>query len=223
MGGKQEELRRLHINELDKASDRIGPTSTDAMEWLLDFAQCEIEALSIGDFSNRSYELASFTSSRGYLGNHYIISEQRWAWIVDQGFTLPSRSQAIEAQKMINTHLIHLLLSRYTRITIEKFKLEVEVTQDRVYLTPSTEYALQYHLATLLGLYGHRIGRCRACERIFLAGRSDKTFCSTRCQSRIATQRFRQTRKVKTKRTNRTAERTSRGGRNLKNKRKEKR
>jgi len=41
-----------------------------------------------------------------------------------------------------------------------------------------------YQMAYLLGEMGPRIRRCRGCQRLFLAGRTDKAFCSGLCQAK---------------------------------------
>ena len=42
-----------------------------------------------------------------------------------------------------------------------------------------------YKVLLALQACGGRVGRCNACSRLFLADRTNQTYCSTRCQSRV--------------------------------------
>ena len=50
----------------------------------------------------------------------------------------------------------------------------------------------EYRFAHLLVDYSGRIRRCPECQRIYLAIRFDQTYCGPRCQTRVATRKWRE-------------------------------
>jgi hypothetical protein len=50
----------------------------------------------------------------------------------------------------------------------------------------------EYRFAHLLVDYSGRIRRCPECQRIYLAIRVDQIYCGPRCQTRVATRKWRE-------------------------------
>ncbi|THJ24515.1 MAG: hypothetical protein CAF45_004910 [Nitrospira sp. CG24E] len=48
---------------------------------------------------------------------------------------------------------------------------------------PHYDAAFTYQMINLVAEFGPRLGQCRYCKTMYLAGRSDKTYCSAVCQA----------------------------------------
>ena len=72
---KPEQIRKEYLDEIDKALVRIGSISSEAINWLIRFAQLDVPSLSVGDFQNLQFELAAFSMFGNYLGKSYVVSE----------------------------------------------------------------------------------------------------------------------------------------------------
>ena len=205
---RQIETERDLWNELYKAAERIGTQTNLVMKWLLRFAQCDVRALSIGDSSNLSFELACFAMI-GAPGiklpfPHQIDLKDEWSNKVTPTLTLPRREEALRLQDMIKGHINKLLSTGHTEFTTPALTRSIGkyAGSDRGYSFYSlsakdAHHAFEYHFGSLLASHAQRIRRCDACGQIYLGVRKAQQFCSTRCQNRVATQRFRKRLKEK--------------------------
>jgi hypothetical protein len=189
---KRRESDELVYAEYEKAFERVGVSEGDQVRWLVNLAQTDIDALSSGDVTNRAFELATFTLWGGARQRESIImSETRWKHPGTHYSTYPSKEEIEVHQQWLKKQLDHLLRFGHAHIGLSNLKIEVGSCQGRPYFQVLTSFAFEYRAAQLIGNHAHRIRRCGACQRIFLAVREKQNWCSTRCQSRMGTQRFR--------------------------------
>jgi hypothetical protein len=181
------------------ALDRLmGPSR--ALEWLLEFAQQNLNNLSPGQWTDLSAELAVFSkygpvattppSIAGWLGSRSMIS--------------PSRKEATAWQHLILAALNSLLDKGFAKFP------PAQITGYIVYLkakdkvssyvrAKGREQSFVYHAFRSLEGEVRRIKRCEVCQRIYLADRKTQIFCSIKCQGRATQRRF-VARRQKTKR-----------------------
>jgi len=188
----QEDAETPARAEYAKALGRIGPTPAHAVRWLLKFIQENIDELSSGDLTNRAFEIASFaywgTGDKGPS----LASIKQWKWAGSKYLTYPEGDEIKTLQRSLRNHIERLLRSGHTAFEIQKLKLDIGADHDTPYFSLSTESAFEYRIAVSLGEQAHRIRRCGSCQTIFLAVRRKQQWCSTRCQSRMGTKRFRE-------------------------------
>jgi hypothetical protein len=195
-------------SELRKAQARIGDTPEAVMRWVLTFSRLHLLALSKGDWSNRQYEMCALCQY------HHLWDPQAGpkpeVWLTDAAGTgipfrkLLGQEQAKTVQNFINGCLEAILGQRPLALDFHIkrtlcFRPSQKGLEECEELITSTEplMVFQYFLFDAFKRFAHRIRRCpeyqRAeCAGVFLADRRDQEYCSTRCQSRVATQRWRQ-------------------------------
>ncbi len=189
---KPEQLRKEYLDEIDKALVRIGSLSSEAINWLIRFAQLDVPSLSVGDFQNLQFELAAFSIFGNYLGKSYVVSEGRGSQAVVDNFRLLRKGEAVTLQGVVKEALGRLVKKVPGKLKISVLALEVGSVGDTGYCVPSTPNAFEFHAALLLGKHAPRIRRCNECGKIYRAMRRRQQFCSTQCQNRSGARRYRQ-------------------------------
>lgn len=181
--------------EFVKAGQRLlaqrgayGGAVPSALMWLLTFSQENLDALSAGGLADRWEEAKRFAVDAGLGGAaepgeppftnqaSLTISMPRPAPILD---TLKSLQRA--AQDVLRAYL------ETGQATSEALRIALHVSRTRrgVFVHAADLRAgFLYQLFHLLGASGSRIRQCRCCARLLLAGRTDKEFCSARCQAK---------------------------------------
>jgi hypothetical protein len=117
-------------------------------------------------------------------------------------YTLPSRKEAAQLQRTILGYLEKLWDTAIAPITFSDLTVIVTLPgafHDRygsvlVATKPKTK-EFEYRFAVLLPQYSGRIRRCQECQRLFLAARRDQAFCQPRCQMRVASRKYRNSKK----------------------------
>ena len=186
--GQPTDEQRRQVEEFTKAGARIqrqrgvyGGSRPAALAWLLTFAQEDARTYSLGELSDRWEEVKRFAHDGGL------------------GFAEPPLSNQAGARPVIpgprDKHTILMLqqeLKAYLDIYIEHGEVRTNgVTIDMLVrrappglsVNADAHPAFLYQAFHLLGEIGQRIRKCRRCQKLFLAGRSDKTFCSGTCQA----------------------------------------
>lgn len=178
--------------EYEKASARIGTSEADQVRWLLNLAQTDVEALSSGDVTNRAFEMAAFARWGGTKEGRTIASEGTGKHAATDYSTYYSQEEIDEHRQSLKKHIDRLLKTGHTRFELSNVSVDIGSLQGVPYFLVSSPSAFEYRAANLLAPHAHRIRQCSACQRIFLAVRNKQKWCSTRCQSRMGTQRFRE-------------------------------
>ena len=216
-------MRRLYWEELSKALNRIGDTSTDAMNWVLMFVQQEEGAFSEGDWTNLQYEIAYLArfgvpQSSSLKGTKFLPSGD-WSKHLSQkeieGIPTkitseqiksmterPSKEAVKELLTMSRAYIEDLLETKKAAVKLSgkiTRYVSYDPARDQVdtWTSGNVQDAFLSTLVDLFALHGNRLNRCQDCKRIFLANRSDQRFCGTRCQSRAGTERFRKSPTIK--------------------------
>ena len=189
--------------ELLKAVGRIGKSSEEIMQWLFGFVRRDWVSLSKGDRINRQYEITAFTHLRRFanspsrLASDVILTDEAGTDTNVTGLISDGDAEAIQqnARKMLDA-------------IIEKSPLSFSLPINRALLfrhTPgdwieiitikSPLVIFKHFVFEALKIHINQIRRCPEfqhdeCLGFFLVKRR-KRFCSSKCQSRCATNRWR--------------------------------
>ncbi len=210
-----------HHRDLEKARLRIGDNPIKAMEWALRFGQEDLSALSEENLRDLRYEIAIFAQV-GPQGMERPLPQgtttQDWSWrLREKGEVAPwepaekeielRRLPPLEALKELHDgivqHVDELIRTGRTEFPRTSGKLVIQYSDDHDcavnYFHPlmskedTRENAFWSFFAHLLTSRAHRIRRCTECRRVFLAGRRNQHYCTVRCQSRVASRKYRNT------------------------------
>lgn len=184
--------------EFVKAGGRItsesgvyGGAAQSAMVWLLKFRGIDVASLSTGGLTDKLMEVVRFSFDGGLIFNRGLGSsdEGRHERLTIEGLTIAPLSVApgdflSELQRKVRG-----LLDQYLReghLHIENLVVSLDVWRTRPGVTIHSDNlttGFLYHMGQLLGMLGHRLRTCRHCKTCFLAGRTDKAYCSRPCQA----------------------------------------
>ncbi len=158
-----------------------------ALAWALKFAQLSLDQLSHGDRFNLLLELFHFCRDGGgtherpdSINKHAAQDLELIEKNTEQfaGYWRDLQRLVIDQVELFLKGEPVILPIRVTlniRRGIHPPRIESEVTGS----------SFQYQFAHLLSECGDRIRLCRGCKKYFLAGRSDKKWCSGLCQATI--------------------------------------
>jgi hypothetical protein len=169
-----------------------------ALAWLLTFAQEPITALSLTELTLRWEEVKRFAEDAG-LGEGPPLTNQRSIWpqlpaVVASPFThqrtTPGpgvRDFLQSVQAVVSTSLKLYVTEK--RIRYGGLAIDIEVNEDTpgvIVHAADLQTGFFYQMYHLLGDLRRRIKQCgyRSCQRLFLAGRADRAFCSGLCQAK---------------------------------------
>jgi len=163
-----------------------GGVKPSALAWLVDFLQEDLDVLSKSplELASRLAEVMRFSVDGGLSGTGepapLIGIKLVWpGW--------PERHSSLELAAAIQKRAKDIL-NRYLAEGVAYFDdLTITLIAWRepccvAVEAESVESGFLYQMAALLRDLGTRIRACRRCNRQFLAGRSDKLFCSGSCQ-----------------------------------------
>jgi hypothetical protein len=189
--------------EFHKAGERLmaqrgqyGGARPCALVWVIQFAQEDLQALATGGLLDRLEEVNRFSFDAG-ISSAFLQGDTRVLLIptiinsVSIGFppTATPLSVLMDLQRDV-----YKLLDAYVRgqeVKIESGQVSYEVTRKKD-IPNSGRVTRHMHgmkdaallqVLHLLAELGHRIKTCTYCEKLFLAGRMDKQFCSGLCQA----------------------------------------
>jgi hypothetical protein len=195
---------RLHhgSQQIDEVRRRIGRNSADMMRWAIRFSEMNLTALSSADMLNVCLELATFAEPMALMlrpGDKFpwrIVPDNealvRWKVpdvekVLAYQDTIHSTLEDVVKGRMIEFHtptMTHCLL--WGGLEPDDTELAYLMTADK---DPDAPYTLA--LLRLLMLHGGNLRSCLECEHTFLAERRNQTFCSSKCQTRAGTRRYR--------------------------------
>jgi hypothetical protein len=208
-------LVRKHYKELGLAERRLGQTPIRILQWLVNFANKELEDLNLIDLQKREYEVAHFSifglHPRQDVSPFDLLTDDRsesgWSQHIGRGLTLPNKADLLELQKEVRQFLDQLIDQQHTTIRLQDLRLNIQAVrfESQGFLDVSCsriQDAFFYHEVPLFTLYAGRLRRCAEsdCKNRFLSMRRQQKFCSTTCQSRVATRRYRVNQEEKRKR-----------------------
>ena len=150
-----------------------------------------------------AFEVASFVDDVANRHGEEIATEGGWSVqsIPGEKFrgTIPSRAEAKEIQTMVLRSLENLWKKAVAAFTFPQFTIIVTLPgadherKGSVFVATKRKVKeFEYRFAHLLVDYSGRIRRCPECQRIYLAIRFDQTYCGPRCQTRVATRKWRE-------------------------------
>src|SRR6476659_5034050 len=203
MSPTRRDIKAEFEQELEKAWQRITANPNGSIGWLIDFLQRDLDTLTPSEWMVVAYEVASF-GEEASPDKYSMPTASLRGWSVQAilheavQYTLPSRNEAIGLQRTIRHHLEQLwehgvapvTFSALTLISTAPGALTARHGSLLVGTKPKTR-EVEYRVAVLLAQYAGRIRRCKECHRIFLAIRCDQLFCTTRCQMRVASRKWR--------------------------------
>ena len=127
--------------------------------------------------------------------------EARWATKAFGSYTIPNLNEATKLQQDARKIIDELIEEGSTsiRLPASEFELGKDPKRRVGYLRVVHDHprnAFLYHFIPLVFALATWIKRCKrdGCTRRYLAVRQKQLYCSLRCQSRIATQRYRKKR-----------------------------
>lgn len=173
-----------HVHQLAmefvKAGRRIlkergvyGGERPSALAWLLRLVQDELPDLSQGQLSDRFMEVMSF-------GMDGVSRDSSLS--VEASLPQDPLSFLIKLQSELRGLVNEFLMEGKAELPSLTVKLEVWQSRQGVVVNADLRTSFLYQSAHLLGELGSRVRRCKNCPKIFIAGRTDKRFCSGRCQ-----------------------------------------
>lgn len=186
--------------EFHKAAQRLmsqrgqyGGARPCALAWAIAFAQENLSALARGGQSDRYEELKRFGFDGG-LTEAILQGDSQSSLLLNISVEYPARAEPLDALAEIQRE-VRSRLDAYLRgepVTLEGAKVSYEVTRTvadplsgRVLLhVHSLKDAVLLHLFHFLAELGPRTKSCLYCDKLFLAGRIDKRFCSGACQAK---------------------------------------
>ncbi|NOS82765.1 MAG: hypothetical protein HOP32_14405 [Nitrospira sp.] len=190
-------------HELQEAGTRIqdqvgkyGGARAAALAWLVAFLQEHVATYSAGDWQNRWWETLRFCRDGGLgpeeprLSNLRSVTRSlpgRLAGPYDpiRLYPGPADREWMEGlQGVWLTNVQHYVTGGEVPTGDQPVNFKVQKgTPGMVVTVPNDDAAFAYQLIHLLAEFGPRLGQCRYCTTIYLAGRSDKLYCAAVCQA----------------------------------------
>ena len=183
-------------NEFRKAGERIqdargiykgGRPAAKALAWALNFSQEDPTTYSHGEWSNKWAEVKRFAQDAG-LGQDeppitHAVKVRVWPELAFPGSIEKRalRTMQCEAKAYFEIYV------KKGQVRTNGILLDLSVSKavSRVSVLADLHPSFLYQVFHLLADCGPRIRQCQGCERFFLAGRSDKKWCSGICQATI--------------------------------------
>jgi hypothetical protein len=207
--------------EIRQVQPRVGHGPIERLRWALDFAQKDLDALTVGDWANLQREFVAFGAVYLSLPEPQDAAVERKRrqyrqgslqddplWVSGSGaeeVPLPSRELLREVQREWRA-VIGPFLSPAADGVVGPLNFVLAIgriadeaggrTRAFVLRDDTSDPKTLVPLALLLGSYAHRLGTCQAqgCGRWFVGDRKNQRFCSRECNNRESLRAFRQRR-----------------------------
>lgn len=179
------------INEINKAIQRVGDTPIARFQWVLRFAQSDLNSFSIGDWINFHAELSAFQLNSAEQALNILDKKHRTISYTNK--TSPIETEIIEFQKWIKICINGILKKEAIRILLPTFAITLSppplenMTEPWIRREASKDlWAIAKHAVMILfGEFAHKLRCCPGCSILFLADRKNQNYCSRNCQSRV--------------------------------------
>lgn len=190
--------------KLEEGLELFCQGTAKAMQWMLDFAQEDIESMSLSRWDDLAYEIESLVihGITPQIERVNLYETKGWAVHVLDFVTVPTRKEALALQETIVGHLNALIEQGSTQIEMPPMTLGISTcpncpnVQKPVLSAKSVHEVFRYYFARLLSLHSSLLRKCGDCSRFFLAIRRNQKYCSDRCQSRVSTAKYRGSKKA---------------------------
>ena len=198
--------------EVLKGDRRIGASSRALVAWLLRFSRLDIPTLSEGDLLNLQHEAMAFSlravpavgrgPSLQYVPSIMFVRNSSQFLL----FRL-TREHLLIFQQDVRRMLEGIAAKGHIDLNIPAGTAHLGHTKETedgpetwavVFVSAEPAIGYYYGLLHCLAQHALEIRKCPACSKLFLAGRRNKNFCSSQCQSRVATNRYREKHGLKT-------------------------
>jgi hypothetical protein len=203
--GYDQQTHREFWNEIRRAWQRITGTPGGPMGWILNFAQRDLEPLVPSEWNLLAFEVAAFAFQFPVSAWGNLSQEDVWSVRLFHGeqhlvASLPSRKEGQELRTMLLSHLNQFVSTKSLSVSIPKLTIEIDVERlpqlDRPIVSAVVKMdrvakRFEYCFAHLLAHHAPNVRRCQECSRIFLAKRHDQIYCTSRCQTRVASRKWR--------------------------------
>ena len=198
-----------HVVEVYQAVLRAGGSPTHAMKWLLEFAQRDLSLLSEGDWLNLSYEVIAFARfgllkqphqktlvRRNARSSGLITTSPEWEDITED-VTLPSKDEIAKLRRFTWEQIEAIVQKDVADIDVGHIRIRLKrIPPTWVYtrlIVDLLESGFAFHLAHHFADQAAWIRRCPECTKYFLAERRNQLYCSSSCQTRMASRKYRAT------------------------------
>lgn len=194
---------KVFWNEVKKASQRIGLSSEDALEWLLRLAQTDIPELSEGQWADLRAELEVFFHCGPPKSDHemadlfFFTGHQgapSWSpFLQRSGDVIRFQSTLRESLRALTEKGVATFPPIRVTPQIVRGTTRKKGVQSRLDLQPLSDKPFDrfiFHAVPLIEEYKNRIRSCRECGTLFLAYRGTQLFCTPRCQNRYTQRQF---------------------------------
>lgn len=212
MARKKSGKESLTIVDIYRLQGRVGRSPIERLEWVVDFAQRDLQDLTPGDWLNLSQELWAFSVTRVLWDGPYPFPLNNASLFYASIYfgrikpTLPTRAKAKGYQKDMRDVLDRLDRTNKASYGPIKKTLQATLYQRRAETNAYIRvfYALfgaardlregQNLIERFFDLLAEARGfldRCadEKCGRWFVSGRFEQKFCSNKCQNRVKSRR----------------------------------
>ena len=209
---KDQRRRELPFPQYEQIQMRVGREPRERLAWALAFAQRDLSCLTVGDWENIRWELWAFTlipfwkpaearASQGRVYEAYDFAEQADVISAQTKFGETLADLQHKGFSMIGPVAEILIVpwsrtekGQTLRVALEELTPGEFPPPDSLYwpLSDFSTYA-ESRFGLLIGQFGEYLQICpkKDCGRWFVANRSNQDYCSSRCQMRAATNRYR--------------------------------
>lgn len=169
------------------------------IRWLLTFIDQDLKQLSEGDWLNLRHEataLAETAGERSAENTEELLKRGHISLDARLG-VVPTQEEIMSLQCKTRKAITQLLSEGQTiidPITLKFyiFRVDKKGACMRSSIEGSPVDKSMYKISYLLGRYGGMIDKCPECRHLFLADRKNQAYCSTKCQSRVTSRRYRE-------------------------------
>lgn len=220
-GNKKDQRRRkLPFPEYEKIQMRVGREPRERLAWALAFAQRDLDSLTPGGWEDIRWELWAFTLIPFWKPAEAGGDQER----IYEAYDFAEQADVISAQTKFGETLWDLqhkgwsMIGPVTELLIvpwsktetgQHFRVAFEALTHGAVPSPGSLYWPLSEFSTyaesrfglLIGQFGEYLHICpeKDCGRWFVANRTNQDYCSSRCQMRSATNRYRQKKKKRKK------------------------
>ncbi len=196
---------RAFWQEIRRAWQRIVSTTGGPIGWILNFVQHDLEALAPSEWNLLAFDVAALSFKFPTEGWGNLDQEDVWSIRLFREerhllASLPSRKEGQELQAILLAHLNQWFTTQRLAVCFPKLTIEIaeerdpDINQSFVMAYVKMDHIakrFEYCFAYLFAEHASYIRRCQECSRIFLAKRHDQIYCTPRCQTRVATRKWR--------------------------------